>query len=330
MANGGGKFSSRYVDLSRVKTYPLAERKSLVSRQNLAAAVSWREVDSLARLFPSILKGRDLPAVAQAVVAAVSRGKPVVWGLGAHVIKCGLSPLINDLMERGAVGCLALNGAGAVHDFELAWMGQTSEDVAAELESGRFGMGRETGEFLHSAWKRYVGEGVGLGEALGRAIAEERLAGTEVSLLARAYRLGIPATVHVAVGTDIVHMHPQADGACIGLGSMNDFRLFTGVVSELGDGGVYLNVGSAVLLPEVFLKAVSLARNLGAPLRNFTTVNLDMISHYRPQTNVVQRPTLGGGKGYALIGHHEILIPLLYQLIREGLPGPAPSGGETR
>lgn len=326
----GGKFSSRYIDLSRIKTYPLSERKSLVQRQNLAPVVRWREVDSLARLFPQILKGRDLKEVGEAVAGAVSRGKPVLWGLGAHVIKCGLSPLMNDLMERGAVSCLAMNGAGAVHDFEMAWMGATSEDVAAELDSGRFGMGRETGEFLNSAWKEFVGETVGLGEALGRAIVERNLPHGELSLLARAYRLGIPATLHVAVGTDIVHMHPQADGACIGRGTMNDFRLFTGVVSRMGGGGIYLNVGSAVVLPEVFLKALSLARNLGNPVRDIVTANLDMISHYRPQTNVVQRPTLGGGRGYSLIGHHEILIPLLYQLVLDELEGPGDSAGEKR
>jgi len=238
-----------------------------------------------------------------------------------------LSPLIIDLMERGAVSCLAMNGAGAVHDFEMAFLGQTSEDVAAELETGRFGMAQETGAFLNDAWKRYVGAGVGLGEAMGRALAEQALPHRELSLVGNAYRLGIPVTLHVALGTDIVHMHPGADGAAIGLGTMNDFRLFTGVLCGMGDGGVYLNVGSAVVLPEVFLKAVSLARNLGHPVHNFTTVNLDMISHYRPQTNVVHRPTSAGGKGYSLIGHHEIMIPLLYQLVVEGLEKARGFGG---
>jgi len=322
-----GKFSSQLVDLGKVKTYPVAQRKSLVRREDLAPVARWQEVDSLSSLFPQILKGRDLREVREAIVGAVRSGKPVLWGLGAHVIKCGLSPLIIDLMKRGAVSCLAMNGAGAVHDFEMAFMGQTSEDVASELETGRFGMGEETGAFLNGAWKRYVKDDVGLGEAMGRALSEQSLPHGELSLVGNAYRLGIPVTLHVAVGTDIVHMHPSADGASIGLGSMNDFRLFTGVVTHMGEGGVYLNVGSAVVLPEVFLKALSVARNLAYPVRNFTTVNLDMISHYRPLTNVVHRPNIGGGRGYSLIGHHEIMIPILYQLVVEELEKTQKSGG---
>jgi hypothetical protein len=241
-----------------------------------------------------------------------------VWGLGAHVIKCGLSPILLDLMERGLVTGLALNGAGIVHDFELAVAGQTSEDVDAGLGAGAFGMARETGEEVNRAISAGDRDGLGLGASLGRYLTERQPAHVSMSLLAAAWRLGLPATVHVAVGTDIVHLHSACDPAALGRTTHLDFRIFAGEVSRLGGGGVYLNVGSAVLLPEVFLKAVTAARNLGHDLSDFATANLDFIQSYRPNTNVVQRPTKGVGRGYSLTGHHELLVPLLAAALVEG------------
>jgi hypothetical protein len=231
----------------------------------------------------------------------------------------GLSPVLIDLMERGFVTGLALNGAGIVHDFELAVAGQTSEDVAAGLGSGAFGMARETGEEVNRAIVEGDRDGLGLGAALGRYLEARRPRHLSVSLLAAARRLGLPATVHVAVGTDIVHMHPACDPGALGRASHLDFRIFAGEVAGLGGGGVYLNVGSAVLLPEIFLKAVTLARNLGHDIEDFATANLDFIQSYRPNMNVVERPTRGVGRGYSLTGHHEILVPLLAAALVEGI-----------
>jgi hypothetical protein len=261
-----------------------------------------------------------LRALAADILRARARGKPILWGIGAHVIKVGLSPVLIDLMEKGLLTGLAMNGAGVVHDFELAVAGRTSEDVAAGLGSGEFGMARETGEDINHAVSRGDAEGLGMGAALGRHLVSRRAPHLGVSLLAAAHRLGLPATVHVAVGTDIVHLHPACDPAALGRATHLDFRVFAGQVARLGGGGVYLNVGSAVLLPEVFLKAVTLARNLGYPLRNFSTANLDFIQSYRPNVNVVERPTQGVGRGYRLTGHHELLVPLLAAALLEGRP----------
>jgi hypothetical protein len=252
------------------------------------------------------------------ILRARSLHKPIVWGLGAHVLKVGLSPVLIDLMERGFVTAMALNGAGIVHDFELAVAGQTSEDVAEGLGSGAFGMARETGEELNRAIVAGDRDGLGLGAAVGRYLVERRPRHLDVSLLAVAWKRGLPATVHVALGTDIVHMHPACDPGAVGRATHLDFRIFAGEVARLGRGGVYLNVGSAVLLPEVFLKAVTLARNLGHELRDFATANLDFIQSYRPSTNVVMRPTRGAGRGYSLTGHHELLVPLLAAALIEG------------
>jgi hypothetical protein len=262
---------------------------------------------------PKILAGSRFRSVVAALVSARSLKKPIIWGLGGHVIKCGLNPVLIDLMERGFVTALALNGAGAIHDFEIALAGSTSEDVERELETGDFGMSRETGEWMNEAIAQGVSRGVGLGEAIGCYLGENssRFPFVDVSLLAIALRRNIPVTVHVAVGTDTIHVHPSADGSLLGKGSLQDFRLLTAVIRDLNDGGVYLNCGSAVILPEVFLKAVSLVRNLGAPLGQFTTVNLDFLQHYRPHHNVVKRPTRGSGQGIELTGHHELMIPLL-------------------
>jgi hypothetical protein len=304
--------AARPLELSGVRTYPLAARASKVTLAQFGR--SHREGAPVAAFLdglPRILGGETLRALAADVVRARTRKKPILWGLGAHVLKVGLSPVIVDLMERGLVSGLAFNGAGVVHDFELAVAGQTSEEVLDGLASGAFGMARETGTEINRAIVAGDRDGLGLGAAVGRYIAERRPRHARVSLLAAAWRLRLPATVHVAIGTDIIHMHPACDPAALGRTTHLDFRIFAGEVARLGGGGVYLNVGSAVLLPEVFLKAVTLARNLGHELSDFATANLDFIQSYRPNTNVVQRPTRGVGRGYSLTGHHEIMVPLL-------------------
>lgn len=306
------------MDLRGVKTYPLAERKSKVGVADFAEVHNVGDsflsfLDSL----PNILAGEVLRGLVGEIERARSLSKPILWGLGAHVLKVGLSRVLIDLMEKGFLSGLAMNGAGIIHDFELALVGQTSEDVGEALPSGQFGMARETGEELNRAIVDGDRDGLGLGASVGRHIRESHPAHEDLSLLAAASRLDLPATVHVALGTDIIHMHPGCDPAAIGRTSHLDFRTFASEVGSLGGGGVYLNVGSAVLLPEVFLKAVTLARNLGCDLRDFSTANLDFIQSYRPQTNVVHRPTQGVGRGYSLIGHHEILIPLLAAALTE-------------
>lgn len=300
------------IDLARIKTSPLGERPSKVSVAALARV--WQKGgvlrDFLAAL-PDILGARDFRAVVAAVVAARRAGKPVILGMGAHIIKVGLSPVVVDLMERGIVNVIAMNGAGPIHDFELAYAGFTSEEVEAVLETGEFGMAEETGRILNEAVRGGIAKGWGFGQAVGEKLLALSPPHLYLSLCAAAVRLHLLVTVHVAVGTDVIHMHPSCDGAALGEASYLDFRLFTAAVADLGGGGVYLNVGSAVLLPEVFMKALSAARNLGHAVTDFTTVNMDFLQHYRPTQNVVRRPVAGGGQGYALTGHHEILFPLL-------------------
>ena len=298
-------------DLADVRTYPLDSRASKARHEDFARP--WDPASGFDQWFdalPNILAAADLRAVIAAVRTARAAERPLIWGLGAHVIKTGLSPVLIDLMERGFVSALALNGAGVIHDYEVALAGQTSEDVDQALGPGTFGMSEETGRGLNDAIRDGVGRGLGLGQAVTSALASSTPPFADLSLLATAGRLGIPVSVHVAVGTDIIHMHPAASGEAIGAGSLRDFRYFTTFVSELA-GGVYLNCGSAVLLPEVFLKAVSLVRNRGLSLDGLTTVNLDFVRLYRPETNVVRRPVAGVGKGYSITGHHELLIPLL-------------------
>ncbi|MFQ5586147.1 MAG: hypothetical protein ACE5GF_04920 [Thermodesulfobacteriota bacterium] len=307
------------ISLKGLTTYSIKERRSKVRTEDFASPLEKGSsfaafLDSL----PAILAAGDLKDVARAVVEAHRAGKTVLLGIGAHVIKVGLGPLIIDLMERGIVTAVAMNGAGIVHDFEVAYAGQTSEDVEAELGSGSFGMAEETGRLLNRAIILGTQKGWGIGRSVGEMIAKSRYPHKGLSILAAAARLEIPATVHVAIGTDILHIHPQMDGKSTGEGSHIDFRLFTGVVANL-EGGVYINIGSAVLLPEVFLKALTVVRNKGHQVKRFTTVNMDFIQHYRPVTNVVRRPTKGGGKGYTLTGHHEIMVPLLAAAIKEGL-----------
>jgi hypothetical protein len=309
------------LDLSGITTYSLRERHSKVKLRDFGAAWqpggSFRDfVDRL----PRILGGEMLRQVATAWVQARRAGNPVLLGMGAHVIKVGLSPILIDLLQRGLLTGLALNGAGIIHDAEVAMVGCTSEDVEQELGCGRFGMAQETAEFLNGAIAWGAKAGLGLGEAVGRKLEGSDYPHKNLSLLAAAARLQVPLTVHVAVGTDIIHIHPSVDPAALGTATHRDFRLFAAMVSELS-GGLFLNLGSAVIIPEVFLKALTLARNLGHPVAPLTTVNLDFMQHYRPLTNVVRRPTAGVGQGYALTGHHELLLPLLAALVLEEMEG---------
>jgi hypothetical protein len=304
------------IDLSKIKTYLIKGRTSKVRLDDFARP--HQKGGSYQNFFsslPDILASKNLKDVAAAVVQARKDKRPVMLGMGAHSIKVGLNPVIIDLIERGIITSVSLNGAGIIHDFELAFIGQTSEDVDREILSGAFGMAEETGRMLNQAINS-AAEYEGIGAAVGRMIQFGDFPYKDKSLLAGGARMGIPVTVHVAIGTDIIHMHPSFDGKATGAAAHRDFLTFCSLVSEL-EGGVYINLGSAVLLPEIFLKAVSLCRNLGNPLQHFTTVNMDFVQHYRPNTNVVRRPTQGGGKGYAITGHHEIMFPLLAAAIIE-------------
>lgn len=318
MKSPGRRPSPPALDLSRVRTYPLRTRRSKVAKQFLATPP--RKGMSLAAWIaglPEILAAQDFRAVVQAIASRHRAGKRVVLGMGAHPIKVGLSPLVIDLMERGILSAVAVNGASLVHDFEMAFAGETSEDVAANLADGRFGMAEETGRFLNEAIGS-AGPEQGLGEAVGVRILEASFKNTHLSILAAGARLGIPVTAHVAIGTDIIHMHPSADGAAIGAASLRDFRRLAAVVGQLR-GGVFLNLGSAVVIPEVFVKALNLARNVGHRVDRLVTVDMDFIRHYRPGVNVVHRPTAGSGQGYRLTGHHEIMFPLLCAAVLEAL-----------
>jgi hypothetical protein len=299
-------------DLSGVRTYPLESRPSKVSVAQFAKPHRpGAGVSNLVQSLPDQLAAADFKEIVAAVTRARRDDRAIIWGIGAHVLKTGLSPILIDLMERGFISAIATNGAGVIHDFEIALAGSTSEDVDVALGPGQFGMAEETGAGLNRAISEGVADGLGIGQSVGRHLAGRQPQFVSQSLVAAAWRLGIPVTVHVAIGTDIIHMHPQASGAAIGEGSLRDFRYLVSCVSQLGNG-VYLNCGSAVILPEVFLKAVAIALNGNArALDGLTTVNLDFLRLYRPQTNVVTRPTMGIGKGYSLTGHHEIMIPLL-------------------
>lgn len=298
-------------DLTRVKTYPLAERSNKVrsdefGRRVVASSSLGDFLDGL----PDVLAVKVLRELAAAIVQARAEGRPVAVALGAHVIKVGLAPVLIGLLEDGTITSLAMTGAGAIHDWEIAAIGATSEDVGRVLHEGRFGMADETGRALNGAAREAASAGLGLGETLGRTIVAGRLPHRTVSLLARASELGVPVTIHVAIGSDIVHQHPSADGGAIGAATFTDFRRLVTIVGGLA-GGVWINIGSAVQLPEVFLKALSIAENLGRDVSGFATANLDMIRHYRTDENVLRRPTLGKGRSFALTGHHEINVPLL-------------------
>jgi hypothetical protein len=306
------------IDTSRIKTYSVKGRESKVRTGDFAKphqkGASFKDFFSS---LPNILASRDFKDVVAAIVQARKDKRPVMLGMGAHAIKVGLNPVIINLMERGIVTSLSLNGAGIIHDFELALIGRTSEDVDKEILTGAFGMAEETGSMLNEAIKS-AGPEEGIGAAVGRMIHNGDFPYKEKSLLAAGRRLAVPVTVHVAIGTDIIHMHPSFDGRATGEAAQRDFLTFCSLVSDI-EGGVYINLGSAVLLPEIFLKAVTLCRNLGHSLHHFTTVNMDFVQHYRPNTNVVRRPTQGGGRGFALTGHHEIMLPLLAAAIIEEL-----------
>ena len=302
-----------------LNTYSLYDRKSKVSVEDLGHRVdAGFSVREFLHTLPNILGARDLLDVAARWAQAVKEGKKVIVAMGAHVIKVGLTPLLIDLMEKGLIHGFALNGAGIIHDSELAMAGKTSEDVASVLGCGKFGAARETGKFLNDAIAFASRNGIGLGQAVGTQLLEKAFPYNQYSLLAQAAARQVPVTVHVAVGTDIIHIHPNADGAKIGEATFYDFRIFCSLVSSLQDG-VYFNIGSAVLLPEVFLKALTAVRNLGYEVNRITTVNMDFMRQYRPLTNVVSRPTLEGGKGFNLTGHHEIMLPLLAAAMMEEL-----------
>jgi len=295
-------------------TVPIADRESKVRCTDFAAAYAKGSgMAGWMASLPRILKGGEFSELVGLLRAARASGKPILWGLGGHVIKCGLAPVLIDLMHRGFAQGFLMNGSTSIHDFEIAIAGATSEDVESTLPGGRFGMAEETGREWNASIKQGASEGKGIGEALGerlQTLALQKFA--PMSLLHQAWVARVPVTVHLAIGTDTPHIHPQADGAALGAATHLDFKLACTLVSELGDGGAYLNVGSAVVLPEVFLKCVTVVRNLGNPLRNFTTANFDFLQHYRPKANVVDRPhAQAGGRGFTFTGHHELLIPLL-------------------
>jgi hypothetical protein len=309
------------IDLDKVETYSIKSRNNKVNvsdhfSQPLKAGLSVAEfIDSL----PRLLGADSLRNVVDAVVMAREKGRPVVLAMGGHVIKCGLQPVLKSLIEAEVVTAVAMNGSAAIHDFEVSLVGATSEEVGDVLHSGDFGFSDETGGGMNRALKAGLANEVGFAQAIGEWIVNHQHPFKEHSLLSTCVENNIPVTAHVAMGTDIIHQHPEMDGAVTGEMSIRDFRLITSVVADLGDGGVWLNVGSAVIMPEVFLKALSIAQNLGHHVDNFTTANFDMNQHYRPMQNVIKRPTSGSGKGYSIVGHHEINIPLLASAIFEKL-----------
>lgn len=305
------------LELERVKTYPLASRPSKVSLDDFAKPLSSdASLESFLDGLPDILAVQSLRQIAGRIQRARELKKPIIWGIGGHVIKTGLAPVIIDLMKRGYVSAIAGNGSVLVHDAEIALVGSTSEDVDATLAEGVFGGAEETGQLLNGAARDGASDQIGLGEAAGRALLARDPKHREYSLLCSAYESKIPFTAHVTIGGDIAHFHPNFDGAALGATTHTDFRLLAALVRQMDRGGVYLNVGSAVVLPEVFLKCVTLVRNLGHALTDITTANFDFIQSYRPLTNVVRRPTENGaGRGYSITGHHEINIPLLAALL---------------
>jgi hypothetical protein len=303
----------RPTEFDDIKTYDLNSRPSKVTVDDFAKPVS--ENDSLKEFlgkFPNILAVRSIRELAKRMKEAKDSRKPVIWGIGGHVIKTGLSPILIDLMERGYVTAIATNGSVLVHDTEIALTGFTSEDVDASLSSGDFGAAKETGDILNRAASNGFRDGIGMGEAMGREVLATNPKFGHASVLCRAYEQGVPVTCHLTIGADIGHFHPSSDGAALGQGSHIDFKLFCSIIREMNDGGVYLNYGSAVTLPEIFLKAITVNKNMDFDLKGITTANFDFIQHYRPNVNVVRRPTAdGAGKGFAITGHHEITLPLL-------------------
>jgi len=307
------------ISLENIRTYSLKKRPSKVSVTDFGSGwIAGGKMSLWLERLPDILAGSDFRKLVNRLTMAVKDKKTVILSMGAHAIKIGLSPVILDLMEKGIITGLAMNGAGIIHDLEVAMVGATSEYVDSELPHGKFGMAKETGEFLNMAIREGAKKGDGLGYCVGKSVLEASFPYNKFSLLAGAARMDVPLTVHVAIGTDIIHFHPAVDGSAIGKTSHLDFRIFATLVSHL-EGGVYINLGSAVILPEVFLKALTLVRNLGFNVKRFTTVDMDFIRHYRPMNNVVKRPTLEGGEGFSLTGHNEIMFPLLVAAMIESL-----------
>jgi len=306
------------INLKKVKRYSIKTRFSKVNKKDFALApAKLKSFRGFLSSLPGILKAGDLLAVSSDIAAARKKKKAVIFMAGAHVIKCGLNPVLIEFIRQKVISCICLNGAGIIHDFEIAFQAKTSEDVAENLKNGSFGMGKETADFINQAVKDGVSEGLGLGSAVGKMISDENLPYKNLSLLYNAYKYNIPVGVFVGIGTDIIHQHPSFDAGLTAEGSLRDFHTLAGNIRALNRGGVVLNFGSAVILPEVFLKALNLARNLGNKVKDFTTANFDMIYHYRPAQNVVARPTNSGGRGYYIIGHHEIMLPLLAQAVIE-------------
>ncbi|MGR3311416.1 MAG: hypothetical protein ACUZ77_11670 [Candidatus Brocadiales bacterium] len=309
------KTSYKPIDLSQLKTYSIKDRKNLVSVKQFATLSP--PLDGFGEFInslPKVLAATSFNKVVEAIVRAHQKDRPVVIALGGHVVKCGLSPIIIDLMERGIITALAMNSSTAIHDYEISLIGETSEDVSCSINDGSFGMVKETAEAFRIASVSGVRENIGLGRALGDKILHDKNKFKRFSLLASGAKLNIPTTVHVAIGADTIDMHPNTSGKDRGESSLIDFKILTSVVTNL-EGGVWINIGSAVIMPEVFLKAITIARNLGHKVENLVTVNMDMIQHYRTQTNVVKRPSASGGFGYAITGHHELMLPLLRMAI---------------
>jgi hypothetical protein len=305
------------IDPEKIRTVSLKARRSKVVLDDFSKVYTkGNTFKDFYDTLPNILAGRDFRQIVRSLADAFRNNKMAVLAMGAHPIKLGLGPVIISLIERGVFKAVAMNGACIIHDVEIAMVGHTSEEVAEELNSGTFGMAGETAVFINGAIKEGIPQGLGLGECVGARIRKANLPHAALSILAAGSRVHIPITVHVAIGTDVIHMHPSTDGAALGEASYRDFKIFSSIISKL-EGGVYLNLGSAVILPEVFLKALSLARNLGHRVDHFTTVNMDFLQHYRPTVNVVNRPTRKGGKGYSVIGHHEIMFPLLAAAVME-------------
>lgn len=306
------KYKIKPLSPNKIKTYSLKSRKSKVDTKTFAKVLNGDDtIASFVDSLPDTLAGKDFKTFIRKLRRAKEGNKSIIFALGAHVIKVGLNPIFIDLLKSGWISALALNGAGIIHDFEIAFAGQTSEDVAVQVRDGRFGMAKETGELLNKAINKGAKRNIGLGEAVGEMISSSNFPHKDLSLLSCAYDHNIPVTVHVALGTDIIHFHPEVNGAAVGKISLDDFFLFCSLVGSLDGGGVYVNVGSAVVLPEVFLKAVSFVRNRGGVLKNFSTAVFDFNLHYRPQENVVKRPLTNKKDGFYFIGHHEIMIPLL-------------------
>lgn len=304
-----GKFKE--ISLDGLQKYSIKDRPSKVHVEDLVEIEDSSELN-----FPDILAAKDLKELVNHCLKAIQNGKPIIIALGGHVIKCGLAPYLIDMMKRGWIKGLSSNGSVIIHDFELAMFGKTSEDVATALEDGSFGMVEETCDTINRTIQKAAEDNLGYGEAIGKFLVEKSAPNQEISLVAKAYEFEVPFSVHVALGTDINHQHETADGKAIGECSMRDFRILCNNLIKLNEGGVFLNFGSAVVMPEVFLKAITVVRNLGYPLNNFYTAVFDMNMHYRPRTNIVHRPTLSGGKGYYFVGHHEIMLPLFYKLLK--------------